>query len=119
MAESNDSDNEKLTSEDMRLWLRDEVRRVMKNAELQIKDATDFVTAYAAGTMSPAEADARMALYDSRWGESRLIAAMPREGMTDEEILRNLDSDVSESRKDWAKILREKRTHAKKGDRGA
>ena len=56
-----------------------------------------------------------MALYDSRWGESRLIAAMPREGNDRwKKSCVTLTASASES-KDWAKILREKRTAAKKG----
>jgi len=38
-----------LTPTDLRQWLNQEVRDVMKAAELRIKDATDFVTLYATG----------------------------------------------------------------------
>lgn len=76
---------------DMRNWLHDEVWRVTKAAELQIKDATDFVTAYEAGDLTPEEADQRWGSYLRRWSESPLEAINPNEGLTDEEILHAID----------------------------
>jgi hypothetical protein len=84
---------------DMAGWLRDEVRLVTKTAELQLKEATDFVTAYLTGKISGEEAMTRAMAYDRRWGESKLIAAMPDEATSDKEILRRLDAQNGEEGK--------------------
>jgi hypothetical protein len=92
MAKSKDDTN--LSKEEMRWWLGEEVRRVMKAADLQVRDATDFVTAYIAGRLSADEASARMYRYGSRWGESNLMTAMSKPNMSDDEILNRLDEEV-------------------------
>jgi hypothetical protein len=90
------SDENTLSPHEMGNWLREEVRRVMKTAELQITDATDFVTGYTTGKLSGKEATERFDRYGSRWGESPLISAMPKPGMSNEEILRRLDAEIEE-----------------------
>jgi hypothetical protein len=102
------SDDDNLTPEDMRVWLHDEVMRLLKEADLRIKDATDFVVEYGVGNLTAAEAMHRMTQYQRRWGESNLIAVMSDEKMSNEEILRRLDSERSA-------ILQEHWTKKEKG----
>jgi hypothetical protein len=90
-----------LRADDLRVWLRDETRRVLKAAELQLRDATEFVTDYALGRITSEEVDDRMSRYGARWGESRLVAAMPHENTPDEEILRRLDEEHEHGLKKW------------------
>jgi len=78
-----------ISAKDMRQWLQEEVRRVMKVAELQVRDATDFVTAYSSGELSAEQAMGRMMQYDTRWGEGVLLAAMPDENTPNEQISRS------------------------------
>ena len=59
-----------LSAEEMRVWLLDETRNVLKEAELRVRDATEFTTAYAMGKLSPAQAHERLRRYDARWGEA-------------------------------------------------
>jgi ribulose kinase len=98
-----------LSPAEMREWLQREVTHVMKEAELRIADAADFVTAYATGKLSPQEASERMKRYDNRWGEATLLGIMSEQGMTNEEILRRLDEDRALREKDW-------RTHFRGGE---
>jgi hypothetical protein len=103
-------DDKPLTPEDMRLWLRDEVRHVMKAADLQINDATDFVTAYLAGKLSPEQAEERKSRYDERWGERTLEVVMNREAtnrqdIADKEILAKLDAQRKHEEKNWGQSM--------------
>jgi hypothetical protein len=99
-----DPDDTTMTREDMRLWLKDEVRLVTKCAELQLKEANDFVTQYLAGKLSPNEAMEKMLRYEERWGEPKLAVAMPREEIPDGEIIKRLDAE----RKEWLEKYRSK-----------
>jgi len=83
-----------LTPTDLRQWLNQEVRDVMKAAELRIKDATDFVTLYATGEISPSEAMRRVEQYDNRWREP-ILGVTTEENMTNAEILKLRDNAVS------------------------
>lgn len=62
--------NDVLSSEEMAKWLRQEVYEITKSAQLRIQDATDFVTGYTTGTLTPEEADRRWLKYSSRWGDN-------------------------------------------------
>src|ERR1017187_2242772 len=101
------TDDDLYTPKEMRQWLEREVRDVMKAAELRIKDATDFVTAYAVGEISAKEAAERMARYDDRWRES-ILGVTIEEGMSNQEILRRRDCSGSAPPKEWAKLSGEK-----------
>jgi hypothetical protein len=57
-----------LTPKDMKKWLGREVSNVMKQADLRVQEATDFVTAYALGEITAAEAAERLYQYESKWG---------------------------------------------------
>ena len=84
-------DDSSLTPEDMRGWLKQEVRDLLKAMELRIQDATEFVTAYAVGEISEQEVRNRHSIYQYRWGDSPIPGVMTGEGMTNAEILKRLD----------------------------
>jgi hypothetical protein len=84
--------DDKLTPEDMVGWLQQEIRDLSKEMELRIKDATDFVTAYALGKITEEEMHHRQMAYLCRWGDSPVPGVMVQEGMTNEEITNRLDA---------------------------
>ncbi len=95
-------DEHTYTPDDMRSWLQRETSQVLKEAELRVKDATDFVMKFTASKISEKQLSERMSQYEKRWREARLIAAMPSENLTNEQILRNLDKDLAEpEQKPW------------------
>jgi len=75
----------------MRDWLHQEIKNSAKALELRVREATDFVTAYSAGEISPEQADERHSHYLHRWGEA-LPGAFVSQGTTDEQILAKIDS---------------------------
>jgi hypothetical protein len=91
MSESSD---DTLSAEDMQKWLEREVAGVTKATELRLKDATDFVVAYALGKITAEQAMDRLMRYESRWGDSPLPDVPAIDGMTDDQILGRLDSDL-------------------------
>ncbi len=110
------SDEDVYTPAELRQWLEREVRDVMKAAELRMKDASDFVTAYAVGEISDKEAAERMARYNNRWRES-ILGVTVEEGMSNEEILRLRDQAAATPPKDWARSSREQKKRETEGDR--
>jgi hypothetical protein len=111
------ANDEPLSSDDARQWLGREIAHVMKEAELRVKDATDFVTAYATGKISEREVSERMDQYDRRWGEATLLAAMANEGMADNEILRRLDAERA-TNTGWSKHFEDTTLgHLRKGSK--
>jgi len=96
MAESGDYS---LTPDEMRDWLLQEVRDLTKAVDLRMRDATEFVTAYAVGKITQAEAMDRMSRYELRWGDSPIPGVTTNSKMADEEILRLIDEK-------WASRLR-------------
>lgn len=85
-----------ITPTEMAGWFKDEVRLVSKTSELQLKEASDFVTAYLTGKISAEAAMDRKVSYEQRWGQSKLIAAMPDETTPNDEILRRYDAELRE-----------------------
>lgn len=79
-----------LSPQEMREWLSQEVKDATKALELRLKEATDFVTAYALGEISAAKAAESHWKYDQRWGEA-LLGATAAKGATDEQILAAID----------------------------
>ena len=75
---------------EMEGWLQREVVDVKRAAELRIKDATAFVAAYSKGCISKEEAEERSYEYSRRWGEP-IFGILRAEGLTDEQILKQLD----------------------------
>jgi hypothetical protein len=86
------SDDDRLTPEDMVGWLQQEIRDLSKATELRIKDATDFVTAYALGRITEEEMHNRRMAYLYRWGEDPIPGVVVQEGMTNEEVIKRLDA---------------------------
>jgi hypothetical protein len=79
-----------LSPKDMQGWMRQEIKDATKALELRIREATDFVSEYALGNLTPQEADERWSRYQHRWGEA-LPGATASEGLTDDEITRKID----------------------------
>ena len=79
-----------LSPQDMRLWMRQELRDAAKAYALRVKDLTEFVTAYALGEITPQQADERNWQYHVRWGES-LPGINATDLVTDEQILAAID----------------------------
>ena len=82
------------TPEDMRQWLQQELRDLTKATELRVKDATDFVTAYALGKITAEEAADRLSRYQYRWGDSPIPGVATEENTPNDEILRRLDDGL-------------------------
>ena len=81
---------ESLSPEEMQGWLEQEIRDSAKAHELRTKEATEFVTAYIAGRITPDQAMRCMVDYDRRWGEALFgTSAFPK--MSDANILREID----------------------------
>jgi hypothetical protein len=98
MADESEVDTDEMTPAYMREWLESEVQEVMKAAHLRIKDATDFVTRFAAGELSAAEANERYRTYFFRWPEA-LPGVSPHPEMSDEQIVERMDLVREESRR--------------------
>jgi len=77
----------------LREWLAQEVRDVTRASELRLRDATEFVTAYASGKLTPEEADERWWRYQDRWGEA-LPGVFFSETKTDEQIVETIDKSL-------------------------
>lgn len=105
------SDRDTLTPAQMHGWLKEEIRDAAKAFELRVKEATAFVTAYALGELSPAEARQHMVAYDQRWGEA-LFGASANQGTNDDAIIAAIDR----ARQDEAAAP--KSSHASKWARG-
>src|ERR1700744_216037 len=78
-------------------WLQEEVRDVMKEWELRIKDATEFVTEYATGRLPPKEAEERLNQYDRRWHDA--LYGHRAGFKTDEELIAAIDKRREENRR--------------------
>lgn len=84
-----------LSPAEMRDWLRQEVRDLTKALELRVQDATEFVTSYGLGELTPTEAMDRLMKYTQRWGDSPIPDVQTTERMTNDEILHRIDAGVS------------------------
>jgi ribosome-associated translation inhibitor RaiA len=99
MAKKGDSDESTyLTPADMRGWLREETRNVLKECDLRIKDATDFVTAYLGGQFTWEETEKRLSRYENRW-HSALGGVYASAYKNDEELLAAMDKAERELQK--------------------
>lgn len=97
-----------LSVEEMRQWLATEVRNVIKEADLRVKDATEFTTAYTLGKLTPKQAMARLSRYDGRWREP-LYGVAAADFKTDEELVAKIDEAHAREAKRWTQIaLRER-----------
>lgn len=83
-------DDDLLSPTDMLVWLRDEAANVAKAAEMRVREATELVTAYAVGEISPKEANKRFHAYDHRWRDA-ISGVSSTQGKTDKEIRKEMD----------------------------
>jgi len=103
------SDHDAMTPSDMRNWLVQEIRDVLKGQELRIKDATEFVTAYCLGEISAEEASRRFDLYTDRWGDA-ILGVSTSEDMTNAEVIKRRDQEILDrSKQTRAARLRDER----------
>jgi hypothetical protein len=79
-----------LSVSQMRNWLSEELRNVLKECELRVREATALTAAYAAGELTPAEAHKRFREYDNRWSEA-LGGVLASSYRTDEELIGAID----------------------------
>ena len=76
--------------QEMAGWLSREVTNATRASELRIKDAADFVTAYASGQITPEQAEERLHQYSKRWGDA-LPGITDATGLTDADIVKQID----------------------------
>jgi hypothetical protein len=74
----------------MQEWLAREIADIQKAAELRIKDATQFVNAYARAEITASEAESRGFRYAERWGDA-LPGVLRSQGLSDIEIIARID----------------------------
>jgi hypothetical protein len=103
-----------LSADDMRRWLGEEVRNVLKECELRVRDATGFTTAYAAGELSPKEAHKRLSRYEERWHDA-LEGIYASSFKTDDAILAAIDKAERSDRSFLARLDRRAARHRKSG----
>jgi hypothetical protein len=90
-----------LSVDEMRCWLDEEIRNVRKECELRERDATEFATAYATGTITREGAHKRLDRYENRWGSAlRGFSALGFK--TDDAIITAIDR-ADGSRERWLK----------------
>ena len=86
-----DDEEDYLSPKDMRQWAQQEIKDTTKALELRVRDLTDLVTAYAAGELTPEQADEQQSRYQRRWGEA-LYGATVGDGVPDDQILARIDA---------------------------
>jgi hypothetical protein len=73
-------------------WLRLEVAKIVKEADMRTREATEFVTAYAIGEINAREANSRLDAYNMQWGDAlKGISLQPN--MTDEEVKKAIQKE--------------------------
>ncbi len=75
-----------------------EVANSAKAFELRKKEATELATQYAAGEISPEEANRRLVAYDRRWGEA-IYGVSAAENLSDKQILDQIDQARSDTKR--------------------
>jgi hypothetical protein len=89
-------DDDLLTQHDMLDWLRLEVAKIMKEADMRTREATEIVTAYAIGEINAREANSRLDAYNTQWGDAlKGISLQPN--MTDADVHKAMNKE-----KKWA-----------------
>jgi hypothetical protein len=78
------------TKEDLVLWLQQEIMDITKASQLRIQDATDYVTAYALGKLTPEQVAERHRQYNDRWPDA-IPGVYASENMTDKELIQKID----------------------------
>ena len=103
--------DETLTVQDFRNVLDEEVTALSKASELRIREFAGFVTAYAAGELTPAQAMDKLFRYKEVWGEA--FPGVPSvQGLTDEDLLARVEKSAGkyttreETRKQYERMFR-------------
>lgn len=86
MAEGNKS-SDMHSAKDLRHFLDQEITLTTKGADLRIRELTQLVTAYAAGEITPEEANKQFDRYYDKWGDALPGGVMIAQGESDEAIL--------------------------------
>jgi hypothetical protein len=81
-----DPSGDTISVEDMRGALKDEIREVMKAAELRVRALSEITTAYAAGELTPEQATDNYFRHMDKWGEA-FPGVRSVIGKSDEELL--------------------------------
>jgi hypothetical protein len=87
--ESHDRDGT-LTVQEMQDWLTSQIRDSAKAHELRIRGATELVSAYAEGKLTPKQAMDGLVRHDVRWGEA-LFGTSAFPNLSDQQILEAID----------------------------
>jgi hypothetical protein len=58
-----------LNRKEMQAWLNEEIRDVLKECDLRVRDATDFTTGYLTGKLTAEQANERFDAYYERWDD--------------------------------------------------
>ncbi len=58
-----------LNRKEMQSWLGEEIRDVLKECDLGIRDATEFAVGYLTGALTAEQAHERLNRYQERWGD--------------------------------------------------
>ena len=90
MAEEEKGGGTLLTPEEMRAWHAEEIRDVLKECDLRVRDATQFTIAFLAGELTPEQANARLSRYEARWGDP-LRGVLTSNHRSDEAIVEAID----------------------------
>jgi len=99
MSQQNEKEeSDELNVADMRSWLRLETKHLSKALELRMKEATEIVTSYAAGEITPQQAGERFWNYSRRWPEA-LPGVFGIGKMSDEEIVAEVDTSRDPQRR--------------------
>jgi hypothetical protein len=83
-------DSDLISAGDLRTLLSQEVRDAAKAFELRIRELSELTTAYAAGEITPREANSRYRAFQDRWGDA-LLGATAADGVSDQRILEDID----------------------------
>src|ERR1700683_4740522 len=68
--ESQGDEADYATPQELRSWLSQEIKDMTRAFDLRLREATDLVTAYSLGDLTPEQADERSWRYQHRWGEA-------------------------------------------------
>ena len=77
--------------EEMKTYLKDEIREVRRAADLRIREFTDFTNAYAAGELTPEQAMDKFHRHMDKWGDS-FPGLMPHDSnLSDAQIIAGME----------------------------
>jgi hypothetical protein len=83
--------DEPISVKDMKDALADEIREVMKDAQLRIQEFSALAAAYAAGEITPHEATDRYMEYKDKWGDPLPGVKRSSKYLSDEEIVADMN----------------------------